>query len=197
MDAKDEVLFEGAWLRLKRVRYRNPRDGSVRGWEMLERTTRGAGEVDAVEIVATLHSATDNDAIVLVKQFRPAVGAAVLELPAGMLDAGESAEACALRELREECGYAAATVRRVSCVCRFSQAVSNTTSRVVYVDVDADAPENADGARTQQLDECEAIEAVAVPLRALRAYIDAWASAGGAVDGKLELLCSSLGGCSC
>ncbi len=43
--------------------------------------------------------------VVLVRQFRRAVGRELLELPAGTLDAGESPEICAVRELQEEIGY--------------------------------------------------------------------------------------------
>jgi len=46
----------------------------------------------------------ENNDIVLVKQFRYPVGEELLEVPAGKLDQGESAEMCALRELREETG---------------------------------------------------------------------------------------------
>jgi ADP-ribose pyrophosphatase len=49
----------------------------------------------------------DEDDVLLVNQFRSAVGTALLELPAGTLEAGEEAEACALRELEEETGFAA------------------------------------------------------------------------------------------
>lgn len=51
--------------------------------------------------------------IVLVRQYRYPVGAVTLELPAGKFDKGsdESAEDCARRELREETGYAAKTLR--------------------------------------------------------------------------------------
>src|SRR5262249_60093886 len=44
--------------------------------------------------------------VVLVRQFRPAVGRALLEIPAGVMDvAGEDAATCAVRELLEETGY--------------------------------------------------------------------------------------------
>ncbi len=42
---------------------------------------------------------------VLVEQYRYGVDRTGLELPAGMIDAGETPEACARRELREETGY--------------------------------------------------------------------------------------------
>lgn len=45
--------------------------------------------------------------VVLLRQFRPAVGGAVLEIPAGRLEPDEAPEACARRELREEAGYRA------------------------------------------------------------------------------------------
>jgi ADP-ribose pyrophosphatase len=45
---------------------------------------------------------------VLQKQFRPPVGKVCIEIPAGLLDAGESAATCAVRELKEETGYVGA-----------------------------------------------------------------------------------------
>lgn len=39
------------------------------------------------------------------KQFRPPIGKITIEVPAGLVDANESAEECALRELYEETGY--------------------------------------------------------------------------------------------
>lgn len=48
---------------------------------------------------------TSDDAVLLVRQHRPVVGRATLEVPAGLVDAGETAEHAALRELREETGH--------------------------------------------------------------------------------------------
>ena len=47
--------------------------------------------------------------VILVEQYRPAVEEIVLELPAGTIEEGEDAAACALRELLEETGYWAET----------------------------------------------------------------------------------------
>jgi 8-oxo-dGTP pyrophosphatase MutT (NUDIX family) len=43
--------------------------------------------------------------ILLQKQYRPPLGKVVIEIPAGLVDAGESAEQAAVRELKEETGY--------------------------------------------------------------------------------------------
>jgi ADP-ribose pyrophosphatase len=45
--------------------------------------------------------------VILVEQFRPALERRTIELPGGLLDAGEEPAACAVRELAEETGFAA------------------------------------------------------------------------------------------
>ncbi len=53
----------------------------------------------------------DMDTIVMVRQYRHPVYEVTLELPAGKLDPGESKLACVRRELAEETGYTAKTIR--------------------------------------------------------------------------------------
>jgi ADP-ribose pyrophosphatase len=53
----------------------------------------------------------DRDRVVLIHNFRYALGQELLELPAGTLEPPESPADAALRELAEETGYRAATVR--------------------------------------------------------------------------------------
>ncbi len=52
-------------------------------------------------------------AIVLVHQYRPAIGRAMWEVPAGKLELGEDPLTCATRELVEETGYRAQRLRQL------------------------------------------------------------------------------------
>jgi ADP-ribose pyrophosphatase YjhB (NUDIX family) len=61
---------------------------------------------DFVVIVAT----TTPGHLLLVRQFRPSVGGATLELPSGHVDPGETPEQAARRELQEETGHDAKTL---------------------------------------------------------------------------------------
>jgi ADP-ribose pyrophosphatase len=58
-----------------------------------------------VPSVAYILPLLDDGRVVLLRQYRPVVRAQLWELPAGTIEAGESPEACARRELVEEAGY--------------------------------------------------------------------------------------------
>jgi len=64
--------------------------------------------------VVAIVALDNDDRLILVRQFRSPVGASLLEVVAGGIDAGEEPEAAAQRELQEEIGYRAATMRRLA-----------------------------------------------------------------------------------
>ena len=56
----------------------------------------------------------DDGRIILVRQYRNAIDEITYEVPAGFIDAGETPEDAAIRELREETGYIAGNVEYVT-----------------------------------------------------------------------------------
>ena len=67
---------------------------------------------DYVSIVAL----TEEDEILLVRQYRPVTESYTLELPSGHVDVGELPEKTALRELLEETGYEAGEIELIGCL---------------------------------------------------------------------------------
>lgn len=92
---ESSVAWRGHFLDVRRDMVRLP-DGRMAGREYIVHP----GAVMIVPIVDDRH-------VVMEKQFRYPMGRAMLELPAGKLDAGEPPLVCARRELREETGYTA------------------------------------------------------------------------------------------
>ncbi len=79
--------------------------------EKFERTyVRSPGAVAVVPVL----DVDGKDCVVLVRQFRAALGRSILEIPAGMRDVdGENPESTAGRELSEETGYIASSLEHL------------------------------------------------------------------------------------
>ena len=58
---------------------------------------------------------TNDDEVILVRQYRHAVGGYIYEIPAGKLD-GQSPETCAARELMEEAGAEAGRLEKLGAI---------------------------------------------------------------------------------
>lgn len=90
-----EQVFRGGFLDVRRDAVRLP-DGSTAQREYVVHP-------GAVMVVPIL----DDGRLVIERQWRYPLDRAFIEFPAGKLDAGEGAFACAVRELAEETGYRA------------------------------------------------------------------------------------------
>lgn len=75
--------------------------------------------IDHPEAAGIVPFVTDEE-IIMVRQFRYALGQTTLEIPAGKLDPGESPEACAKRELVEETGY---EPKGLELICTYAPAI--------------------------------------------------------------------------
>jgi len=95
---RSDELFKGRLLHVFRDEVRLP-DGS--------RSTREYVRHPGAVMIIALIETPGGVEVVLERQYRYPVQQALIEFPAGKRDPGESALACAQRELREETGYSA------------------------------------------------------------------------------------------
>jgi 8-oxo-dGTP pyrophosphatase MutT (NUDIX family) len=96
-----ETVYHGGAFNVRRDEIRLP-DGK-------------AAQLDIVDHVGavTLVPVDDQNRVWFVRQYRHAAGEMLLELPAGMIEPGESPEDCARREIREETGLAARQIELI------------------------------------------------------------------------------------
>ena len=93
-----KVVWKGSFMSAVEITYRDAK-GIVRTWEALERVGIGG--------IVVMVAITPSGGVILEKQFRPPMGRDVIELPAGLVEQGESMEIAAKRELIEETGWSA------------------------------------------------------------------------------------------
>lgn len=163
MDDPIETVYEGKWLRMKK-----------RGrWEFAERTNAGGM---AVIIVA----ATPDGNLLFVEQDRIPVDGKTIEMPAGLvgdIDAGESIELAASRELLEETGWQASRID-VLLIGPTSSGMSN--ERVAFVRARDLVRVHAGGG-----DDSEQILVHEVPIASAPAWLAAKMAEGYQLDAKL------------
>ena len=99
----DEILTRYKVFQVRKSRRRSPRTGADIGFFLIDTP-------DWVNVVAI----TDDDRIVLVRQYRHGSGKVSLEIPGGIMDPHETEPAAAAaRELREETGFAAERIEQL------------------------------------------------------------------------------------
>lgn len=186
-----EELMKTKFLKMERIKWRDE-DGKDRIWEAANRTTRGAGGVDSVHILALLRHPNRPVSTIVIEQFRPPIGKKVIELPAGLVDEGEDPATTALRELHEETGYGSgkkgegnAEVGEVSCVLVKDPGMSGANMHLVTVNVNLS---EKDEEPEQHLDEGEHIVKRVVPIQDLHQTLLDYDKKGFAIDALIATI---------
>merc|ERR1739848_666782 len=124
------------------------------------------------------NGAKKEESIVLVVQFRPPVGGACVEFPAGLLDEHHPTLAkCCLGEMREETGLNA-KLQSTSGIFVYEPGLTNATGAFTIAKVDPNDPKNG----PPSPEEDEYIKVLQVPLSKLKATIDSLSKRGFLVD---------------
>ncbi|MBQ32058.1 MAG: hydrolase [Deltaproteobacteria bacterium] len=179
---QERPLHQGRWSELVEVEYADT-SGKTRRWECVHRSKRS----EAVIIIAQLQP---SGRYVLIRQFRPPAGRYVLEFPAGLVDAGETYEQTAIRELREETGYVG-FVERVSPALYSSPGLISEACAYVWMSVTERTPENQNPQHDRE--PTEDIEVYLVALEAAPGFLATKSAEGMGLDLKLYAFFHALG----
>lgn len=185
---QDLSLSEAKWTTLKKIDWQDP-TGKQRVWEAAERVTNKSSTTQAVGIIALLKSKDQKTRIILEKQYRPPLDAICIEVPAGLIDEGESPSQAAERELKEETGYHGTAIK-TSYLFYNDPGFTNTTTYLVYVDIDLEKKENKD--LKPQLEAGEFIEIFTPEVANLDEELKRLEEEGYAIDGRLGAFAAGL-----
>lgn len=151
---ESEELIRDDWLNLRADRCRMPDGTEVTPYYVLEYP-------DWVNVVAL----TEDDELVMIRQYRHGVGRTLLEIPCGSMDSGDASPLdAARRELLEETGFECTDLRPTASM--FSNASSHTNQAHMFVGT------NAKRVSGQRLDASEQILVELVPLADVYARLD-------------------------
>jgi ADP-ribose pyrophosphatase len=184
LSAQELPASEAKWITLKKLKWRDP-DGKERLWECAERKTRGSSGIDAVAVLAVIRSKTNAFPLstVIIEQYRPPIDKFIIELPAGLVDGGETAEQAAIRELEEETGYKADGVLQSSPLIVSDPGMTTANMKLVMLSVVLeDMMETPDA----KLDAGEFIVKRVVELATLNEELKLYDTKGFVVDARLS-----------
>ncbi|MFT4177433.1 MAG: NUDIX hydrolase [Luteolibacter sp.] len=167
-----ELLYSTRWLALYRIGH----------WDYVRRPQTDT----CVGILAI----TPEEEIILVEQFRIPLQRRAIEIPAGLVGdepefAGETIAETARRELLEETGYHAETMKLLA----ISPTSSGMTSEFIHLFHASGLTRQHDGGGTHTED----IRVHRVPLRTLRSWLTERETEGMAVDFKIHAALSLAG----
>jgi ADP-ribose pyrophosphatase len=161
-------IWEGKFLRSVLITYVDS-SGQLREWEAFERV-----HCDGIVAIVPV---TDNNEVLLVKQYRPPVNRYVIEFPAGLNDRGDTLEGAAQRELLEETGYTG----KEMIVLAEGPLSSGASDEIITAFLAKGLEFHGIGAR----DETEDIEVLKVPIQELYQRLHAYYEKGNYVDLKV------------
>ena len=105
----EETIYHGKRVTLKKLYIK------VNGKETFKEIV-DFGEAVAILPILNEHPIMEQTEIIVIKQYRPAVGKWIIEIPAGVVERGEKIEETAIRELIEETGYKPSRLEKLASI---------------------------------------------------------------------------------
>ncbi len=136
---KTEVLHKDFWNTVNKNTYELPNGKQIKDYIMLHNRP-----------VAMIFAITNEQKIVLIKEYKPGSGKVVTQLPAGYVDDKETPEEAAKRELAEETGHTAKKFVKLGTL--FSSSGKMTATVTCFM------AEHAKKEQAQKLDEHEEVD---------------------------------------
>ncbi|KAF1851926.1 uncharacterized protein K460DRAFT_362698 [Cucurbitaria berberidis CBS 394.84] len=171
---------EAKWVEFQKISWHD-QTGKPRVWEAASRKTRGKSGVDAVAINTIIRHPSRPPSTIIILQYRPPIDAVCVELPAGLVDEGESPSDASVRELHEETGYKG-KLKFISPTIVSDPGLSTANMQLATVEVNL---KEDDKEPEQVLDDGEFIERVVVPLEELYDRLVEYDQEGKIVDARL------------
>lgn len=139
-----KIAYRGKRIVVEELHYKNPRTGDI-----IYREHVLAGHA------AIIMPMLDNGNLIMIKEPRTPIGLNVLAFPAGMIEDGEIPEEGAIRELEEETGYRARSIKKLREV--YPAIGYSNEKTIIYLAKDLVKTE-------RHLDKTEDIEVVEIPI---------------------------------
>lgn len=147
-----KTAYKGKRITVEELHYKNPRTNQI-----IYREHVLAGHA------AVILPETENNEFIMIKEPRTPIGRTVIAFPAGMIEEGEKEEDAAIRELEEETGYKARTIKKLR---ELYPAIGYSNEKVtIFLAKDL--------VKTHRhLDETEDIEVVKIPIKEVKQMLD-------------------------
>lgn len=130
-------LFNDRHLSVYQLRYTN-REGRQASWILASRENAGpkcmTGRLDSADAVVIVPYHRERRQLVIIREFRVALGGFQYGFPAGLVDPGETVRQAVERELAEETGLTVLTHLRQSPVVFTSSGITDESVVMAYVE---------------------------------------------------------------